>query len=371
MTTRYVDGANGNDSWDGLAPNFVSGTNGPKATWNGAEDSPVAAGDLVHVRSGTYRELLTIDVSGTAGNAIEYRGDYAGVIWPGGGVVRITGSDNDQTATRNNCITGTTKIYRTFRGFRLDTTAQRPIAALTDCTNWIIDGCFIKGVPAYQGIYVTGAGQAAITIQNCLLWGAANSTNILFTHSATVSNAGHLIQNCVFLGGLYGIQITAVGGITVKNCVFTTRINAGILVDIALAGGQTETVNNCIFDGCNTALSAANLGEITEDYNTFYGNNTNRTNVATGASSITYPPLFDSRWFFELVGGKGRMLSPFDLASYSQLVNLAGTSPSTTDMRGTAVIGAQREWGALEYDSTLRLGDLVVFLRSASTLLTM
>ena len=49
------------------------------------------------------------------------------------------------------------------------------------------------------------------------------------------------------------------------------------------------------------------------------------------------------------------MLTPFDLASYSQLVNVAGTSPTTTDLRGTSVIGAQREWGALEYDSTLKI----------------
>ncbi len=75
-------------------------------------------------------------------------------------------------------------------------------------------------------------------------------------------------------------------------------------------------------------------------------------NVDVGAHSVTYPPLFDSRWFFEMVNG-GSMITPFDLASYSQLINVAGTSPTTADMRGTTVQGTQREWGALEYDSTL------------------
>ena len=31
---------------------------------NDAEDNPVAAGDIVHVGPGVYRELLTVDVSG-------------------------------------------------------------------------------------------------------------------------------------------------------------------------------------------------------------------------------------------------------------------------------------------------------------------
>lgn len=48
-----------------------------------------------------------------------------------------------------------------------------------------------------------------------------------------------------------------------------------------------------------------------------------------------------------------KVLSPFDLSSASQLIDLAGTSPSSTDMRGTGTVGTQREWGALEYDTAL------------------
>jgi hypothetical protein len=36
-------------------------------------------------------------------------------------------------------------------------------------------------------------------------------------------------------------------------------------------------------------------------------------------------------------------------------LNVAGKNPPLTDLRGTAVQGAQREWGALEYDSTLSI----------------
>jgi len=141
MTTRYVDGTGaGSDAYNGLAPVW-DGANGPKATLNGAEDTPVVAADLVHVRPTTYRELLTVDVSGTAGNAIEYRGDYGGLIWPNPtSVCRITGSDNDQTATRASCILpGAARDYRTFQGFSMDgCTANFITSNGYACTNWLI-----------------------------------------------------------------------------------------------------------------------------------------------------------------------------------------------------------------------------------------
>lgn len=53
---------------------------------------------------------------------------------------------------------------------------------------------------------------------------------------------------------------------------------------------------------------------------------------------------------------EARAVSPFDLASYSGLVELnSGTGVPSTDLRGTAVQGTYREWGPLEYDATLIL----------------
>ena len=111
-------------------------------------------------------------------------------------------------------------------------------------------------------------------------------------------------------------------------------------------------VNNCVFYGCGSALIAAVLGDIVENYNCYSSVATSRTRVNTGAQSNSYFALFDTRTLFEMLSG-GKLLTPFDLASYSALVNLAGTNPTSTDMRGTAKIGAEREWGALEYDPDL------------------
>ena len=111
MTTRYV-GKGGSDSNNGLS--WAT----RKLTLNGVEDTPVEAGDTVYVGAGTYRETLTCDVSGSSGSPISYIVDYAGSHTDGtGGVVRITGSNDDMTQTRADCIVASRKNYRTFRGF--------------------------------------------------------------------------------------------------------------------------------------------------------------------------------------------------------------------------------------------------------------
>jgi hypothetical protein len=349
MTRRYV-GSGGNDANAGTSWALR------KLTLNGAEDTPVVAGDTVYVGPGTYRETLTCDVSGTNGNPITYIGDYSGVNTDGvGGMVRITGSNNDQTGTRNNLITGTSKNYRTFMGFVCDTnTGSNAMLYNSGGTNWIVQNCSFFGGATNGCSLVRMAGAAGNhLIQYCYFQGRANGYCIWFDHASTYDNSGNIVSDCLFNGQYNGLRIERVGGITLRNSSFINFSNNTIYIVYALSVGQTETVNNCIFSSCVTAMNATTTGEITEDYNTFWGNGTDRTNTSTGTHSISYPPLFDTRWFFELISGKGRMLSPFDLASYSQLVNVAGTSPSSTDMRGTGTVGAQREWGALEYDPAL------------------
>jgi hypothetical protein len=329
-----------------------------KLTLGGAE-AVVAAGDTVWVAPGVYRETLTVATSGSAGNPIVYAGDYTGANTDGvGGVVRITGSDNDQTATRASCIHdgNTQRNYRTFQGFLLDTVTGNPIYGQAGGTNWIVQHCNIINTSNAAGIYVLTANQAAWTVRNCNIWslfGGNASHGIQFSHSATVDNAGHVVENCILVGTGTGYRVfsSRIGGVMVRNCLLLC--GNGIVLSPTVAAGQYLTVNNCIITGMNIALIGATAdGAFVENYNSLFGNTTDRSNVSTGANSVAYVPLFDARWFFEAVNG-GKMVTPFDLASYSQLVNLAGTSPTTADMRGTTVIGAQREWGPMEFDPAL------------------
>ena len=50
------------------------------------------------------------------------------------------------------------------------------------------------------------------------------------------------------------------------------------------------------------------------------------------------------------------MATPFDLASYSPIVNVASATAPAADLRGSAIIGANRELGPLEYDPSLSIG---------------
>jgi hypothetical protein len=295
MTVYYVgsggDNGNAGTSWGAR-----------KLTLNGVEDIPVAAGDVCYIAPGTYRELLTVDVSGSGGSPITYIGDYTGANTDGvGGVVRITGSDNDQSATRANCITATSKNYRTFRGFLFDLCTSN-LATFDGCTNTIIQDCnFSRFQAGLDALVIQGAAQAAAKVERCLF--RCVQIGIKFTHSSTVDNAGHEVLNCIFVGANnHMVRSDRVGGITVKNSTFLD-CTAGVRVNTALTAGQTVTVNNCIFTKCNLGVGATTTAEFVEDYNAFHGNIADRTNVSTGSNSNTYPPLFDSRWFFEMVLG--------------------------------------------------------------------
>lgn len=349
MTTYYV-GSGGNDG------NAGTSWATRKLTLNGAEDIPVVAGDTVYVGAGVYRELLTVDVSGSSGNPITYIGDYSGANTDGvGGVVRITGSDNDQTVTRANGITATSRSYRTFRGLLITATTAEAIS-LSNCTNVIVEQCALVSV---NGLLANGASAASTTVRKCFI--ASSGAGVLFG-TTQVANSGHVVENCIISGRNFAIVPWGVGGVSVRNCLIHRSAN-GIWTVTLPAGKTANVVNNCIVTLCGTGLQASAAGDMTENYNSLFLNGTDRNNVSSGANSVSYPVAHDVRWFFEAVNG-GNMVTPFDLASYAALVELnSGTGAPSADLRGTTVQGSYREWGPLEYDSTLDIeagGSVIV-----------
>lgn len=348
MTTRFV-GPGGSDANSGLTWALR------KLTIDGCENTPVTAGDIIHVAPGVYRELLTIDVSGTAGNAIEYRADTSGALTDGiGGIVRITGSDDDIVATRANCITSTTKDYRTFTGFTFDMTTSFLISLLSGSSNWIVQDCHFAGLAANVSQLNSNGTGTAITVRRCVFNGARSSA-IFFTHSVTVSGAGHVIENCIIVGAIVaGVGSTRVGGITVTNCTMISCVS-GVRVVTALAVGQTITVNNCIFAWCATAaLNGTVSGEIIENYNALWGNGSDRTNTATGANSNVYPPIFNPQ---VLLSGFRLLQFPlFGLSEWSPIRRITGTGTAADDLNGVTrpATAAKLSWGALQFADVVR-----------------
>ena len=131
---------------------------------------------------------------------ITYIGDVTGENTDSvGGIVRITGSDNDQSATRNYTVSIDSKDYRTFRGFSLDTTVAETFYMNNGCTYVIIEDCVVENGANTALIRTNGTGQSNITIRRCLL-PSSRSHGIQYYHSATVDNCSHLVENCIISG---------------------------------------------------------------------------------------------------------------------------------------------------------------------------
>ena len=136
-----------------------------------------------------------------------------------------------------------------------------------------------------------------------------------------------------------------------RNCSFT-GLERGVWLTIALTG--TVDVNNCIFAGCGTsACHAAALGDLVEDYNTFFGNNSDRTNTNTGANSVTHSPLFvppvlydgiKFPWWFG------------ELSEWSQVAAITGTSEPSEDLLGISrpATAAKNSWGPIQFHDNER-----------------
>lgn len=326
---------------------------------------------IASVDSSTQLTLSRVWDGPTAGGlayltyrAIVYVGDYLGTNTDGiGGLVRISAAAaNEQTASRSNCVVAATKSYVHYSGFLLDCPSSQAVQLNTGCTHIWFDKCYFNGIAGSSScIQIQDASQSNCTISNSVILGA-QSNSINFTHTSAVNDSAHVIQNCIIMANSVspGLQIVRIAGATVRNCLFWgTR--QGILINNAVTVGQCVAVFNSTFVACNTAVSATATSEIMEDYNRFTGNAGARTNVGTGAHSVAYLFNPDSRWFFQLLFlGAGpnsatQVISPFDLASFDAIINVAGLYPPATDIRGTAIISTNREYGPLEYDSTLNI----------------
>jgi hypothetical protein len=338
MTTYYV-GSDGNDG------NTGTSWAQRKLTLNGVEDIPVTDNDLVWVGAGTYREQLTVDVSGAA--EIEYRADTTGANTDGiGGVVRITGSDNDMTAARSYGIYGNGKNNRTFTGFVIDGCANFGIDMLGN--NLTIQDCILTGC-AYGMILRTGTNGAIQRVKALF----NQTAGIAIGNAVAEDNTNTLIQNVDCLcNGLYGIHGLGKGSVTIKNVLLSGN-SVGMREQTALTVGQTITINNSIITGNVTGLQATVLGEILEDYNNIALCTNLRLNVAVGAHSNAYLPQLDVG---RLVEGRQYSVQLGKLASYSQLTSIAGTGEPADDLHGFTR-ASPSSWGSTQYEATRRAWD--------------
>lgn len=367
IATYYV-GVGGNDGNNGTTWALR------KLTLDAVEDLPVAAGDIVYVGPGTYRESLTVDVDGTSGNEIIYIGDVTGEHTDGvGGIVRITGSDDDQGTDRNNCIIGSTDDYRTFRGFHLDTCALYVVDG-DNCDNWTIEDCTFENGGS---VILADGGSTNWTIRRCMFLGG--QTNITFAAGAAQDSSGHVVQNCLFVGTRAdGIDIQRVGDVIVRNCAF---FGAQDCIDVSIApnNGHPCLVNNCIICWASSnGVEATAVADMTEDYNLFWGNASPRGNVNVGGNSVAYPPLFLPPILNSGAGQVSGFRFPWlagMLSEWCQVRALAGSNEATEDLHGLVrpTTAAKNSWGPLQFmdaereTGTVQAGSVSIALHDAGS----
>lgn len=280
-----------------VGPGGDDGNNGTtwalrKLTLNGAEDIPLSAGDTVYVGPGTYRETLTVDQSGSSGQPITYIGDVTGEHTDGvGGVVRITGSDNDQTGTRSTCIWAPgTRAYRIFRGFWLDSGTAAGFSVTGDSGSWTIEDCVFGGFEGsgVYALYLEVNTPTNWTIRRCTFIGMYGA--VYFTYSSDVTASNAIVENCLFMGCIYGVYCNNVDSVLIQNCTFIggyygVRANSLALTTYII-------VQNCIAVGLTYGLAGSAAGEIHEDYNCLSANSNNTANCTSGGNSVAYVPHF-------------------------------------------------------------------------------
>lgn len=342
MTIRYV-GIGGSNANNGTTWALR------KLTLAGVEATPVVAGDTVYVGPGTYREKFATAVDGTIGNPITYIADVTGVNTDGiGGVVRVTGSDDDLTATRNIAIDIEFYSYRTFRGFTCDGTTAQAYYISSGSNNIIED--FIVVHCGSQGLRLEGGTNNIIRrgiVAYCKTAGIA-----YVNFSTPQSSVNHTLENVVIrdiLGDFsIGLHCYNFNGVTARNCTITGCYR-GVFCETNTSGALT--LNNSFVTYCIEGITGQATTNITENYNVVSQNGTNRTNTTSGAQSVSDLPGFAMPL---LVNGAIYMTPPEGaLASWSSATSKAGTSVPSADMYGTTRLGTS-SWGAVQYEATRR-----------------
>ena len=247
QTAYYVDGTNGNDANNGTTLTTA---------WKTIQNSfnKATAGSVVYIKGGTYKNQLTLNVSGTAGNPIEFR--------------------NYQTDS----------VYIDGTGL-----SANPMISITDQSNVIFRNLIIQNLVKNNavGIQVVCSGTGAVNnlmfkslIIRSINWTSNASTKpsssknsqpfIAYGEGTTAGNAMHniVVDSCTIYNNITGFSESLsfggnIDGITITHNLVHDNTNIGIDV--------TGNYNEC---NCNdTAIDHSRNAYIA--YNVVYNNVSN------------------------------------------------------------------------------------------------
>jgi hypothetical protein len=207
----------------------------------------VAAGDTVHIAGNwTYKELVTMDTSGTSGNQISYLGDTKGEYtgYAGAALISSFNDPGNTSITRSYCWNLNGKEFITIKGF---------VMIATD--SCIYDAA-LAGNRAYEGVI----------IEDCALQGNAYGIDLDFNAGVTPTADGLIVRNCKASQVLLRHENNVTENINLKLLLLNIEVhkylsNAAGTPDAGfyISGGATNTfsvggitIANCtVYGGAN------------------------------------------------------------------------------------------------------------------------
>lgn len=283
MAGPYYVRKTGLDSNDGLSAGAAFLTIDKAA-------NTLAAGETVYVGAGVYRELVTMDTSGTSGNIISYIADVDGSQTGDPGLVVISAyADEASTAARAACIDMDTREFITWRGFVFDGGTS---------------ACIHDGIDAGNRAY------EEVTFEDCVFSSGHTESDIAvyldLNEGATPTSAGLTFQRCIFTGTVrivYNENATAEVDCKMRfeSCVFQSSVSATSLEGAGIAWDRNVSstywvggvsVTNCFFDRCyygmwiDTTTTTVATHMITFRNNIFYKNQSPIDATATGGAGV-------------------------------------------------------------------------------------
>ena len=284
----YVDQADGNDSWDGLAPVYVSGTNGPWKTIAQVNGSSFLAGDTVLFQCGeTWREALEVPGSGSDGSPITFGayGTGADPLFMNSEAKNSTGDWTDDTGNiwythitphlDVGHIAVTSASSPTILGDKKDTKVGCVDAGdffYDQATDNLYVYCTQNPATEYSGYIECAYGESAtlgavinieqdyITIDGIEI--KHSGSQGITVYKVTTGTTGVTIQNCKvsYIGGVYLFGTTRWG-----NGIESYKSNASLII-------QNNDVSQCFDAGitveCGTNSDSTVMADFLIDQNT-------------------------------------------------------------------------------------------------------
>lgn len=289
-------------------------------------------------------------------------GDETGANTDGiGGIVRITGSDNDQSVTRNYGILGESRDYWVIKGFQIDT-VDIDCIRIDDGTHITIEDVRTLS-PDDTDSHIMLMGHIDMcTVRRCALFGGKQAWGI------TLSDTGHHKQQYNIFENIYAatykpFQVDDYSNTVIKCCISGMNCEDFLTVPAGMVAGMSVFIHDCeIHYANNDGLLANALGDIVANWNNYWDNNNDRTNVGVaGATNTTVLYIPELPMLFDGVRYPVRFYPPSEWWSPAQYT---GLYPANEDIYGIArptiktkrSLGPYQDFHVVRDTTTVRAG---------------